>query len=44
MTSIEAQIKQQDRQQAQRLKRNIKRLITGELNRINPWWFISFHY
>jgi hypothetical protein len=40
MTSIQ----QQDRQQAQRLKRNIKRLITGELHSINPWWLISFHY
>ena len=37
-------IQQQDRQQAQRLKRNIKRLIKGELQSINPWWFISFHY
>ena len=34
----------EDRQQVQRLKRNIKRLITGELQSINPWWFISFHY
>lgn len=44
MTSIQAQIHQQDRHQAQRLKGNIKRLITGELQSINPWWFISFHY
>ena len=35
---------QQDRQQAQRLKRNIKRLIHDQLHSINPWWFISFHY
>ena len=41
MTSIQ---QQDDHQQAQRLKRNIKRLITGELQSINPWWFISFHY
>ena len=41
MTSIQ---RQQDRQQAQRLKRNIKRLIKGELQSINPWWLISFHY
>ena len=40
MTSIQ----QQDRQQAQRLKRNIKHLIKGELHSINPWWLISFHY
>ena len=31
-------------QQAQRLKRNIKRLIHDELNGISPWWLISFHY
>ena len=37
-------IQQEERRQAQRLKRNIKRLITGELQIINPWWFISFHY
>ena len=37
-------IQQEDRQQAQRLKRNIKRLIKGELQSINPWWLISFHY
>jgi len=40
MTSIQ----QQDRRQAQRLKRNIKRLIHDELHSINPWWLISFHY
>ena len=44
MTSIQAQIQQQDRQQAQRLKRNIKHLIHDELHSINPWWLISFHY
>jgi hypothetical protein len=44
MTSIQALIQQQERSQAQRLKRNIKRLITGELQGINPWWLISFHY
>jgi hypothetical protein len=44
MTSIQAQIQQQERRQAQRLKQNIKSLITGELHSINPWWFISFHY
>jgi len=38
------QIQIEDRHQAQRLKGNIKRLITGELLSINPWWFISFHY
>jgi len=38
------QIQIEERQQAQRLKRNIKRLITGELHSINPWWLISFHY
>ena len=40
MTSIQ----HQDRQQAQRLKRNIKRLIHDELNSISPWWLVSFHY
>ena len=40
MTSIQ----QEERRQAQRLKRNIKRLIKGELQSINPWWLISFHY
>ena len=44
MTSIQAQIQQEDRQQAQRLKRNIKRLIYDQLHSINPWWLISFHY
>ena len=44
MTSIQAQIQQQDRQQAQRLKRNIKHLIRNELQNINPWWLISFYY
>ena len=37
-------IQQDDRQQAQRLKRNIKRLIYDQLLSINPWWLISFHY
>jgi len=37
-------IHQEDRQQAQRLKRNIKRLIHDELKSISPWWLISFHY
>jgi hypothetical protein len=41
MTSIQ---QQQYRQQAQRLKRNIKRLIHDGLHSINPWWLISFHY
>ena len=40
MTSIQ----QEDRQQAQRLKRNIKCLIHEQLNSISPWWLISFHY
>ncbi len=44
MTSIQAQIQQQERWQAQRLKRNIKRLIHDQLHSINPWWLISFHY
>jgi len=44
MTSIQAQIHQEDRQQAQRLKRNINRLIHDQLHSINPWWLISFHY
>ena len=38
------QIQEEERQQAQRLKRNIKHLIHDELNGISPWWFISFHY
>jgi len=37
-------IQLQERQQAQKLKRNIKHLITGELNSISPWWLVSFHY
>ena len=37
-------IHQEDRQQAQQLKRNIKRLIHHQLCSINPWWLISFHY
>jgi hypothetical protein len=37
-------IVQEERQQAQRLKRTIKRLITDELHGISPWWFIGFHY
>ena len=44
MTSIQAHIQQQERQQAQRLKRNIKRLIYDQLQSISPWWLISFHY
>ena len=44
MTSTQAQIQQQERRQAQRLKRNVKRLIHDQLNSINPWWFIRFHY
>ena len=37
-------IVQEERKQAQRLKRNIKRLIHDELHGISPWWLISFHY
>ncbi len=37
-------IQQEERKQAQSLKRNVKRLITGELHSISPWWLISFHY
>ena len=44
MISIQAKYHQEERQQAQRLKRNIKRLIHNELHHINAWWFISFHY
>ncbi len=44
MTSMQAHIQQQERQQAQRLKRNIKRLIYDQLHSISPWWLISFHY
>ena len=43
MTSIKTQDQQQERQQAQRLKRNIKYLIRNELHSINPWWIIGFH-
>jgi hypothetical protein len=38
------QMQEEERQQAQRLKRNIKRLIHDELNSISPWWLVSFHY
>ena len=41
---MQAHIQQQEHQQAQRLKRNIKRLIYDQLNGISPWWLISFHY
>jgi hypothetical protein len=34
----------EERQQAQRLKRNIKRLIHDQLHSISPWWLVSFHY
>ena len=44
MTAMKTQYQRQQRQQAQRLKRNIKRLIHDELHGISPWWFISFHY
>jgi hypothetical protein len=44
MTSIKSQIQQEERQKAQRLKRNIKRLIHNELHNINAWWIIGFHY
>ena len=44
MTSIQAHMQPQERQQAQRLKKNIKRLIYDQLHSINPWWLISFHY
>ena len=44
MKSMQSQIQQQDCQHAQRLKRNIKRLIHDQLHSINPWWLISFHY
>ena len=37
-------IQQEERRQAQQLKRNIKRLIHDQLHSINPWWLISFHY
>ena len=38
------QMQIEERQQAQRLKRDIKRLIHDELNGLSPWWLISFHY
>jgi len=44
MTSMQVHIQQEERRQAQRLKRSIKCLIHDELHRINPWWLISFHY
>ena len=44
MNSTQEQIQQQDRQQAQRLKGGIKRLVLEELHSINPWWLVSFHY
>jgi len=37
-------IHQQECRQAQSLRRNVKRLIHDELQSINPWWLISFHY
>ncbi len=37
-------IQQEERKQAQSLKRNIKCLIHDELHNINSWWLISFHY
>ena len=37
-------IQQEERRQAQRLKRNIKSLIHDQLQIISPWWLISFHY
>ena len=37
-------IQQEERKHAQRLKRNIKRLIIGEFHNISPSWLISFHY
>ena len=37
-------IQQEEHRQAQRLKRNIKSLIKGELQIISPWWLISFHF
>ena len=40
MTSMQ----QEERRQAQRLKRNIKCLVRNKLKSINPWWLISFHY
>ena len=37
-------IQQEERRQAQRLKRTIRQLIYDQLRSINPWWLISFHY
>ena len=37
-------IQQEERRQVQRLKRNIKHLIHDQLQSVNPWWLISFHY
>ena len=37
-------IQQEERMHTQRLKRNIKHLIHDQLQSINPWWLISFHY
>jgi len=44
MISIQAKYHQEEHQQAQRLKRNIKRLIHDELHSIYAWWLVSFHY
>ena len=44
MTAMKAQYQRQQRQQAQRLKQNIKHLINDQLHSITPWWLISFHY
>ena len=38
------QMQIEERQQAQLLKQNIKRLIRDELRDMCPWWLISFHY
>ena len=37
-------IQQEERRQAQSLKRKIKRLIHDQLHSINPWWLSGFHY
>jgi hypothetical protein len=37
-------IKTEERQQAQKLRRYIKRLIHDELHSISPWWLACFHY
>ena len=37
-------IQQEERRQAQCLKRNIKSLIHDQLQSVNPWWLISLHY